>query len=538
MLFMPRFNKILFIFCVLFYANLLFFPKTSFATVYNISADCSALVYTAPPVIAHCLNTFMDADETSIDCGGLDCPACPLPPYYDSCDVFNDTNLNSSNLVSVIITADNFNDSGGIRITGPLATNQIHNGPWAVGTNITAWFGFDGAGVYTVRTFATDAACCSLSGSINLQVTTQELSVSAAPLFVTSGVATAVEFTVTSSAGLVSGADVNLSGGFVGSCTTVATGKCSITVTAAANVTATASKLGYANGVATILIIPPPGACTANVSFKGGLVPCGRYEDNLGTIWNEEESCNLCHVIPLANNIIDYLVGLVGVITVLFIAIGGLMSVTSLGGSSGLTTVKMAISKSVLGFVFVLVAWVIVNLFMTVFGFIDPMGDGSWRKFNCNLNTVPSFCGDGIVNGLEKCEPGITPPLVCATTFSSGACADIPVSGTQTCNSCCDWDPCTADPPTVVGGSSSACASTSPALNDFACCELTGCGVDGCGCCGRAWGAAVPGGYTLIQSLSPCGGGDNSCRLSQSNANLRDWMVTTEHTTAYYQCYE
>ncbi|MFZ2970818.1 MAG: hypothetical protein WA063_06740 [Minisyncoccia bacterium] len=153
------------------------------------------------------------------------------------------------------------------------------------------------------------------------------------------------------------------------------------------------------------------GAC---LEPTGGLVPCGRIADNPDTIWNEVESCNLCHVVPLANNIIDYLVGLVGVITVLFIAIGGLMSVTSLGGSNGLTTAKLAISKSVLGFVFVLVAWVIVNLFMVVFGFIDPMGDGSWRKINCNISTTPentTFCGDGIVqeagNGdgvIEKCE--------------------------------------------------------------------------------------------------------------------------------------
>lgn len=153
------------------------------------------------------------------------------------------------------------------------------------------------------------------------------------------------------------------------------------------------------------------GAC---LEPTGGLVPCGRIADNSDTIWNEAESCNLCHVIPLANNIIDYLVGMVGLITMLFIAIGGLMSVTSLGGSSGLTTAKMAISKSVLGFVFVLVAWVMVNLFMVVFGFIDPMGDGSWRKISCNISTTPedtSFCGDGIVqetgNGdgvVEKCE--------------------------------------------------------------------------------------------------------------------------------------
>jgi len=153
------------------------------------------------------------------------------------------------------------------------------------------------------------------------------------------------------------------------------------------------------------------GACLAPT---GGLVPCGRIADNPDTIWNEAESCNLCHVIPLAKNLIDYLLSIVGLIALLSITIGGLLSATSWGGSGGLTAAKMAISKSVTGFVFVLAAWVIVNILMTVFGFIDPMGDGSWKMIDCNISTIPadtSFCGDGIVqetgNGdgvVEKCE--------------------------------------------------------------------------------------------------------------------------------------
>lgn len=142
------------------------------------------------------------------------------------------------------------------------------------------------------------------------------------------------------------------------------------------------------------------------VSPKGGVVPCGRISDNCDTSWDEKAPCNSCHSIILAKNIIDYLVEIVGLITILFIIIGGLISVTSSGGSSGLTTAKTAISKSVLGFVFVFVAWVIINVMMVIFGFIDPLGDGKWNVIDCDAPTATcSFsCGDGTVQPPEECE--------------------------------------------------------------------------------------------------------------------------------------
>ncbi|MBW6441115.1 hypothetical protein K0B03_03735 [Patescibacteria group bacterium] len=146
----------------------------------------------------------------------------------------------------------------------------------------------------------------------------------------------------------------------------------------------------------------------------GGLVPCGRMADNPDTIWNEVESCKICHIIPLMNNIIDYLIAIVGLITVLFIIIAGIISTTSAGSANSLILAKNAVTKSLYGFVFVLIAWVTVNVGMVVFGFDDPMGDGSWAKFDCELNVVPedtTYCGDAIVqetgNGdgiMETCE--------------------------------------------------------------------------------------------------------------------------------------
>jgi len=161
--------------------------------------------------------------------------------------------------------------------------------------------------------------------------------------------------------------------------------------------------------------ICPSGRCDNGVCLNvlGGLVPCGRFTDNPATLWNETAPCNLCHIIPMSKNVIDYLLSIVGLIALLSITIGIFLSVTSFGGSGGLAAAKMAISKSVTGFVLTLVAWVIVNILMILFGFIDPMGDGSWKSIDCDIPgaSVQTFCGDGSVtspnsDGLnETCDP-------------------------------------------------------------------------------------------------------------------------------------
>lgn len=145
----------------------------------------------------------------------------------------------------------------------------------------------------------------------------------------------------------------------------------------------------------------------------GGLVPCGRMYDNPDTVWNEQESCKICHAVPLIDSVIEYLLGIVALITVLSIVIGGVLYVSSAGDASRVTIAKTAVTKSLHGFIFVLTAWVIINVGMVIFGFDDPFGDGSWAKFNCDLITTPinHYCGDGLVDnpnsdGInEVCDP-------------------------------------------------------------------------------------------------------------------------------------
>ena len=117
----------------------------------------------------------------------------------------------------------------------------------------------------------------------------------------------------------------------------------------------------------------------------GGLVPCGREWNDPATSWNDTDPCTLCYLIPLADNIIKFLLKIVGMLAILFIVIGGIMYVSSAGNSSSVTMAKLAITKSVFGFTIVLIAWVIINVIMTLFGFSDPLGDGSWEIFSCTF---------------------------------------------------------------------------------------------------------------------------------------------------------
>ena len=276
--------------------------------------------------------------------------------------------------------------------------------------------------------------------------------------------------------------------------------------------------------------------CETDVDLRRGLVPCGRILDNPATSWNETEPCNLCHVVIMSNDIINYLIKLAGTMALLGLVAGGFLYAIAGGSSAAMANAKNVIVKTIKGFFIVLLTWLFVSILMVIFGFYDPIGDGSWAKFDCGLNTTPTFCGDGIINGLEVCDGGMQ---TCETTFDSGTCTGIPVTGTQTCNACCSgWNECVAAPPVETGGTSSACASTSPALEDYACCELTSCTPDGCSCCGRDWGAATPLGYTTVQNMSPCGLANNSCKMNQSNTEPRNWILTTEHTTATYKCWE
>ena len=148
------------------------------------------------------------------------------------------------------------------------------------------------------------------------------------------------------------------------------------------------------------------------------------------------------------------------------------------------------------------------------------------------------YCGDRIINGGEECDGQVNAP--CTTNYNAGLpayCSGVQAAGIQSCKSNCQWDTCVVAPPSAEGGSSSECNSTSPQLTNYSCCEITSCTKDGCSCCGRPGGAAVLGGYSFVSALSPCDNGTESCKLIRSDTNPKNWIVSTNHTTAEYRCW-
>ena len=146
---------------------------------------------------------------------------------------------------------------------------------------------------------------------------------------------------------------------------------------------------------------------------QGGLVPCSRLADNSLTPWIELQPCELCHIVILLQEIINFLMKLVSLVTVLAIIVAGLIHIKTSGDSSLILTAKRSLDKVLLGFVLVFIAWVIVNVTVNVLGFDDPLGDGSWAYLHCDFAHF-EYCGDGIVqdpNSLgeaEECERGET----------------------------------------------------------------------------------------------------------------------------------
>ncbi len=151
------------------------------------------------------------------------------------------------------------------------------------------------------------------------------------------------------------------------------------------------------------------------------------------------------------------------------------------------------------------------------------------------------WCGDGVVSAShgEICD---TQPKVCYSELIEGlpsyCTGQSGTQGEQACiNECKGWGVCSAPPPDAVSNSSTACSTTSPPMNDFFCCALTSCTRDQCSCCGRSQGAPTPGGYSSQATMPPCGGTNQSCRMTRSNTNPRNWIISTIHTTAYFKCW-
>lgn len=133
--------------------------------------------------------------------------------------------------------------------------------------------------------------------------------------------------------------------------------------------------------------VPPGGGGPPPPVLTGGLVPCGRSQDDLTTTGiNEKDPCNFCHFFVLFERIVNFLlIQLMPVIIVLLVSWGGFLIMTARDNPGQVRNGREIITWALLGYALMLMAWLIVNTFFTVLGIASWAGVGEWWKITCSL---------------------------------------------------------------------------------------------------------------------------------------------------------
>lgn len=125
--------------------------------------------------------------------------------------------------------------------------------------------------------------------------------------------------------------------------------------------------------------------CTTVVpSTFGGLVPCGRNENDPNTAWDDSAPCNLCFAFQMAKNILDYIFFLTVGLAIFIFVIAGLFYAFSMGNPGRIEKAKQAITLAIIGLAIIFIAWLIVNVVLAALGYTHPFG-GSWNIIDCSL---------------------------------------------------------------------------------------------------------------------------------------------------------
>lgn len=103
-----------------------------------------------------------------------------------------------------------------------------------------------------------------------------------------------------------------------------------------------------------------------------GLVPCGG---------EGEPSCTACHVRLLIQNIMDWLVVILGLIAVLSIVVSGIYMAVSRGNPAAAQWAKKRIFNALLGYAIVLASWMIIDVILKVG--VDGATYGVWNSLVC-----------------------------------------------------------------------------------------------------------------------------------------------------------
>lgn len=93
--------------------------------------------------------------------------------------------------------------------------------------------------------------------------------------------------------------------------------------------------------------------------------------------------CNICDVVQLGENIVNWLLWFGGIVALLLIFYSGFLFVTSVGDPGGMAKAKKLLVSVFIGFGIALSAWLIVDLF---FSLLTKGGLDYWQVGQCEFN--------------------------------------------------------------------------------------------------------------------------------------------------------
>jgi Type IV secretion system pilin len=127
----------------------------------------------------------------------------------------------------------------------------------------------------------------------------------------------------------------------------------------------------------------PTGATAAGE--RTGLVPCGR---------DGQEPCQTCHVVVLVNDVIKFLLYILGVVAAIIIVYAGARLVFSGGNRSAMEEAKSMISSMIIGYVIILAGWLLVDTGMKMLLTDGATKLGVWNQVSCVAQPEAEWVGE------------------------------------------------------------------------------------------------------------------------------------------------
>lgn len=127
--------------------------------------------------------------------------------------------------------------------------------------------------------------------------------------------------------------------------------------------------------------------------LAGGLVPCG----GIG-----QTACQTCDVVKLTNNVVEWLVIVMGTLAAIIIVYAGVQLVISGGNQAAMESAKSMMTNVIIGYVIILGAWLVIDYAMKAL--IDQPNFGVWNEVQCTTTNTPTDKGQTTLDYYEPID--------------------------------------------------------------------------------------------------------------------------------------